>query len=129
MTRIVYTRPDGGISIVIPITENAIRRCVPPGTPYRIVPVSEIPTDRYFRDAWEDDGKIKVNMRKAREIHLEKIRKERDKELARLDIEQLKGMDVSAEKTRLRDLPSTFDLSKAQTPEELKALWPDGLPR
>lgn len=129
MSRIVYTRPDGGISIVTPVTANAVGKCVPPGTPYRIVPTSEIPTDRYFRNAWEDTGNITVNMGKAREIQMAKIRVARDAELKRLDIEQLKGIDVSAEKAKLRDLPQTFDLSQAKTPEELKALWPEGLPR
>jgi hypothetical protein len=68
-------------------------------------------------------------MEKARAIHLGRIRSARNRELARLDIEQLKGIDVAAEKQRLRDLPATFDLAAATTPEELKSLWPDELPR
>jgi len=55
---------------------------------------------------------------------MDKIRFFRDKELAVQDIEQLKGNDVAVLKQTLRDIPSTFDLSGATTPEELKALWP-----
>jgi hypothetical protein len=55
--RIIYPTPDGGIAIVIPTgelsIEETIAKDVPEGVPYQIVDVSEIPTDRTFRDAWE----------------------------------------------------------------------------
>lgn len=70
---------------------------------------------------------VKVNMNKARDIHMGRIRGARDIKLAKLDIEQLKGEDVAEEKQTLRDLPNTFDLTSASTPEELKALWPNKL--
>lgn len=41
----------------------------------------------------------------------------------------MKGRDVTTEKQKLRDLPQTLDLTVAQTPEDLKALWPADLPR
>lgn len=85
--------------------------------------------DRYFRNAWAWTGAVSIDMPKARDIHMGRIRAARDAELAKLDIEQLKGNDVTAEKQRLRDIPQTFDLTAAATPDELKALWPEGLPR
>lgn len=95
---------------------------------YKIVDKTDIPTDRYFRNAWDIEGEsCTVCMDKARAIHMNEIRKKRDKKLAKLDIEQLKGNEVAAEKQALRDLPDTFDLTIAQTPEELKALWPSEL--
>ena len=55
--RIVYQNDEGGISIIVPadcgltIAEIAAKD-VPQGKEYHIVDVSEIPTDRTFRDAW-----------------------------------------------------------------------------
>jgi hypothetical protein len=59
--RIIYPNDDGGVSILIPteeyLAEHTIEEIaakdVPEGKPYKIVDVSDIPTDRTFRDAWE----------------------------------------------------------------------------
>ena len=59
--RIVYNNDEGGISIIIPtaewLAEHTIEELaakdVPAGKDYHIVDVSEIPTDRTFRNAWE----------------------------------------------------------------------------
>lgn len=59
--RIVYNNDDGGISIVIPTAEwleehtieELAAKDVPAGKEYHIVDVSEIPSDRTFRNAWE----------------------------------------------------------------------------
>lgn len=59
--RIIYPNDNGGVSILIPteeyLAEHAIEELaakdVPAGKPYKIVDVSDIPTDRTFRDAWE----------------------------------------------------------------------------
>lgn len=60
---IIYQNSHGGVSIVIPAPEwldqegNTLEalaaKDVPPGKPYKIVDVSDIPTDRTFRAAWE----------------------------------------------------------------------------
>lgn len=100
--------------------------------------VSEIPADRTFRDAWcapaagdpdrvEETPRVAVRMSTAREIHMHRIRRARDAELQRLDIEQMKGEDVAAAKQRLRDLPATVDLEACATPAEVKAVWPEEL--
>jgi hypothetical protein len=55
--RIIYPTPDGGVAIVIPSGELPIEEVaakdVPEGVHYQIVDVSEIPSDRTFRGAWE----------------------------------------------------------------------------
>jgi len=57
--RIIYPNNDGGVSIVIPSPECGLTieeiaaKDVPEGKPYKIVDISDIPTDRTFRDAWE----------------------------------------------------------------------------
>jgi hypothetical protein len=55
--RIVYQNDEGGISILVPADcgltiEEIAAKDVPAGKAYNIVDVSEIPTDRTFRDAW-----------------------------------------------------------------------------
>ena len=61
MKRIIYKNPDNSVSIIIPsdealqsmTIEQIALKDVPVNTPYKIVDVSEIPTDRTFRNAWE----------------------------------------------------------------------------
>jgi hypothetical protein len=57
--RIVYPSGDG-LAVVIPadcgLTVRQIAaKDVPPGLPYLIVDVSDLPTDRTYRDAWRAD--------------------------------------------------------------------------
>jgi len=55
--RIVYQNDEGGINIIVPADcgltiEEIAAKDVPQGKEYHIVDVSEIPTDRTFRNAW-----------------------------------------------------------------------------
>jgi hypothetical protein len=56
--RIIYPT-EGGVSVIIPspnwdrTIEELAAKDVPVNTPYKIVDVSEIPSDRTFRNAWE----------------------------------------------------------------------------
>jgi len=56
--RILYP-DDGGVAVIIPTdncgltVEEIATKDVPPGRPYKIVDVSEVPTDFTFRNAWE----------------------------------------------------------------------------
>jgi len=141
MKRIVYTRPDGGISVLTPAEsarlsgesdDSFLARIQAKDVPLdainpRLVDANEIPNDRTFRNAWSSD--LNVDMPKARDIHMGRIRAARNIELTRLDIETMKGLNVQDEKQKLRDIPQTFSLSDAKTAEELKALWPTKLPR
>ena len=62
-SRIIYPTDDGGVKIIIPAPEwlaedeNTMEVLaemkVPEGTPYKIVDVTDIPSDRTFRNAWE----------------------------------------------------------------------------
>jgi hypothetical protein len=58
MKRIIYQTNEGGVAIIVPADcgltiEQIAAKDVPAGTPYSIVDVSDIPTDRTFRNAWE----------------------------------------------------------------------------
>lgn len=58
-SRIIYPTDDGGVAIIIPATECGLTieeiaaKDVPAGKPYKIIDVSNIPSDRTFRGAWE----------------------------------------------------------------------------
>ena len=104
MRKIIYTRPDGGVSIVCPVInthpqpediteaeERAWDRLPANAINPRWIDATEILADRYFRDAWEDNGDIKVNMPKARELHKERLRALRAPKLTALDVEYQKG--------------------------------------
>lgn len=55
--RIIYPTPEGGVAVIIPSGELPIdevaAKDVPEGVEYKIVDVSEVPSDRTFRNAWE----------------------------------------------------------------------------
>ena len=61
MKRIIYQNDDNSISILTPApecpltVEEIAAKDVPTGSKYKIVDVSEIPSDRTFRNAWEID--------------------------------------------------------------------------
>ena len=62
--RIIYKKTDGTIGIIIPTNcgltiEQIASKDVPTGLNYKIVNVSEISSDRTFRNAWTiDDAEL-----------------------------------------------------------------------
>ena len=58
-SRIIYPNDEGGVAVIIPAPECGLTieeiaaKDVPAGKPYKIVDVSDIPSDRTFRNAWE----------------------------------------------------------------------------
>ena len=58
--RIIFKNTDGSIGIIIPANcgltvEQIAQKDVPTGLKYKIVDVSEISSDRTFRNAWTID--------------------------------------------------------------------------
>ena len=57
--RILWQTEEGGVAVIIPTdncgltVEEIAKKDVPSGRPYKIVDVSEVPSDRTFRNAWE----------------------------------------------------------------------------
>ena len=94
---------------------------------------SEIPNHRKFRNAWvrpTSNQGIEVDVSKAKDIHLDRIRRMRDKKLKDLDVEMLKNItntkklkEIDAEKQLLRDIPQTLDLSNLDL-DSPETLWP-----
>ena len=62
--RIIYKNTDGSIGIIIPANcgltvEQIAQKDVPTGKSYKIVDVSDISSDRTFRNAWTiDDAEL-----------------------------------------------------------------------
>lgn len=148
MRKIIYSRPDGGVSVVYPVrntigetltTDEEIEQRAWDKLPKdainpRWADASEIPTDRTFRNAWEDNAGIKVNMLKAREIHKNRLRAMRKPKFEVLDVEYMTADEVGnsslkaqivEKKKALRDVTIDPRIESAQTPEELKAAIPN----
>lgn len=106
---------------------------------HRVVDDSQIPEDSYFFEAWTDDydtDTVDVDMTKAQNIHMGKIRAARSLKFEELGFPTKLDADLEAaiipESTRatlqtLRDIPQNIDLTVATTPDELKAIWPEEL--
>jgi len=138
MARIVYTRPDGGLSYIVPVehsVEEVLAKDVPSdATDVHVVDDSAIPRDFTFHDAWRNDnGRIVVDMLKARNILRDQIRAARVPILQALDIEYQiadeRGDDkakrsIAARKQALRDAPADPTIDMAATTDALEALWP-----
>jgi hypothetical protein len=134
MNRIIYPTPEGGVAVIIPTGELPIEEVaakdVPEGVPYEIVSTEQIPSDRYFRNAWvKGNGAVRIDMPKAKEIGHTIRRQKREQEFAPYDeiiAKQIPGSDArkaEAERQKIRDkyaaVQATIDA--ATTPEQIKA--------
>lgn len=147
MRLVLIERPDGGVSIM-QMVETADGGAEiakwEAGSGARVVGwyevgATDLPSDRTFREAWTHigAGKCAVDMSKARSLQMDRIRASRDAELAKLDGPAIRALEqgdadamaeIARQKQRLRDIPQTFNLTQAETPEALAAIWPAGLP-
>lgn len=148
--RIIYQNSEGGCSVVVPAPdsgltiEEVIAKCVPAGTPHKVVPVNEVPSDRTYRNAWAADvvnGKVTHDMVKAREIHKGHMRTARTPLLAALDVAYIKADEkgpsgaaekaqiaaekaqIAAQKAVLRDCTKLPAIDAAATIDDLRAVW------
>jgi len=140
--RIVY-RDGDGISVVMPTPEfcanpantiGTLIRTLPLGVHFEVHDVNDIPTDRYFRNAWRLDKGINVDVECAKKIHLDCLRKVRNEKLVELDVPFQRALEdkdtvmqdnIAAKKNKLRDMPQDVDMSLLDTPEKIKAFVPD----
>lgn len=91
-----------------------------------------LPETREWREAWTwktSKPVIDIDMEKARAIHLNRIRLQRDEKLKELDVEVMKNITspkkiekIEKEKQRLRYLPAALktQLNKCRTVKDLK---------
>lgn len=102
MSKIIYTNPEGGVSVVHPTGEVPINE-LPAKlglTDYEIVADDVIPTDRTFRNAWVKSGAtVAEDLPKCKEIAHERRREARAEEFKPHDeviSKQIPGADATA---------------------------------
>ena len=149
MKKIIYTRTDGGVSVVGPALDNQlateteaefmarIQALVVPGDAInpQVVDESVIPVDRTFRNALRQNGSLLMHdMPKCRDIWRGKLRELRRPKMEALDTAYMQADErgdtvekarIAAEKQQLRDVTADARIEAAWTPEELKAVMPD----
>jgi hypothetical protein len=131
-SRIIYANESGGVSVIVPTgsVELALKD-VPPGVPYEIVSAADIPSDRYFRDAWVIgmDGCVEHDLDQCKSIGHDKRRAARTEAFAPFDkiiAKQIPGLDATeaeASRQEIRDRYADVQLAidAAADPDEIKA--------
>jgi hypothetical protein len=129
---ITYPQPNGQVAVVIPTGDvnNAIKD-VPAGVEYKIVESVDIDND-YF-NAYEFDAETgaKVNIEKAKAIHLDKFRAARKPKLDKLDIDFMKAVEANNEEKKAEIVAAKQalrDVTLTPLPDDLagiKATWPE----
>jgi hypothetical protein len=106
MKRIIYQTESGGVAVIIP-TESVdlALKDVPEGVSYEIVDEADIPSDRFFRNAWTmGDCCIEQDLDRCKEIGHDLRRQQRAEEFKPFDeviAKQIPGVDaVAAEEAR-----------------------------
>lgn len=112
---------------------------------WKIVNEADIPEDRTYRNAWTHDGKkFSIHMGKAKELHRNILREERNRRLEALDVNYLVALEmatatgaseaakdglqiIAKNKQKLRDITIHSKIEAAKTPEDLKKLTIDNL--
>lgn len=145
MKRIAFTRPDGGVSVIVPApkaqlpdeSEADFMARVATAIPPDATDVTELDTlpSRTYRNAWRlTGGKVAHDMPAARELKMAELRQARNAKLAETDglylraqeqenaaeVARLKGL-----RQRLRDLPATVALDHLPDADALKAFEPN----
>lgn len=130
---VLYTRPDGGVSVVHPAPgigmDEVMDRSIPTdATSVRVVDHLSIPTDREFRNAWFDDGTgIDHDMTKCRSIQKERIDRAKLQKARSLLEREMLGENIVAEKAKIRAINSDQIVGAALDLAALKASFPADL--
>lgn len=123
MSKLLFKRPDGGVSIVIPAPKkdlikvlgpltdeeywnHVIERSIPAGVEFRVIQDSDLPASREFRNAWVDstpETKIDICCEKAKHMAIEQLRQRRNEALAKTDIELTRAVEESQDLTPVRE--------------------------
>lgn len=143
--KIVYTNEEGMLCVVHPNPEYLASHTMQDLAEslnlsnYRIVNASDIPEDRYFRNAWkQESNKVDVDVDKAKDIHIDKLREERNERLKELDVSFQIAMEqqstqemseIASYKQELRNMPETAlqDLAGIEDLEQIKNYRPECL--
>lgn len=128
---IIYTNEHGSLSVCQPTGELSIEEVQTKDTPEGslIVDYDSLPNEHdEFFNAWElKNGKVEVNLSKAKEIAKQRLRIEREPLLQAQDVAFQRALEtgadtsaIVAEKQRLRDITTLAD--QATTLDDLKGI-------
>lgn len=129
---ITYPQPNGQVAVVIPTGDvnNAIKD-VPEGVEYKIVDSVDIDNDYFNAYEFDAESGAKVNIEKAKAIHLDKFRAARKPKLDKLDVEYMKAVEANDEVKKeavAADKQALRDVTTIKLPEDLagiKDTWSD----
>lgn len=131
---ITYPQPDGQVAVVIPTGDvNDAIKDVPEGVEYKIVESVDIDNDYFNAYEFDAEAGAKVNIEKAKAIHLDKFRAARAPKLQKLDIDFMKAVEVNDESAKaaiIADKIALRDITLTALPDDLagiKATWPEVL--
>jgi hypothetical protein len=130
MNKIIYQTESGGVAVIIPTesVELALKD-VPEGVAYEIVSEADIPSDRYFRNAWVmGDCCIDHDIDKCKQIGHDKRRAARAEEFKPHDeviMKQIPGADADAAEAARAAIRTKYEqvqtaIDAATTPEDIK---------
>ena len=133
-SRIIFQNESGGVSVIIPTGELPIEEVaakdVPEGVPYEIVDAADIPSDRYFRNAWVANGAaVDVDLDQAKSIGHDIRRTKREAEFAPFDaiiMKQIPGNSAAEAEEARQQIRFKYALIQdvieaAETPDEIKS--------
>jgi hypothetical protein len=115
MKKLIYTNSDGGLSIIIPASKESLEVVLGPLTDeeyvehvrlrsipedalgVREIDDTDLPSSREFRAAWCDvtpDLNIDIDLVKAKEVQLEKLRIKRNVKLQETDVLMTRALET-----------------------------------
>ena len=145
MKRLMYTRPDGGVNIVIPAPKADIEKVLGPltdaeyeahvkarslpkdATNVKSISDGDLPDDRTYRNAWVLDNstdKVDLHLDKVKEIVLTELREKRNRLLVEADGEYNRA--VETEDTKKAAKLKSYKQKLRDVTEDLKAIDPEG---
>jgi hypothetical protein len=129
-SRIIFQNESGGVAVIIPTSSVELAlKDVPEGVPYEIVDEADIPTDRYFRNAWVmGDCCIDHDLDKCKALGHDLRRQQRAEEFKPYDeliMKQISGADAVAAEEARQSIREKYALIQdvidgASTPDEIK---------
>jgi hypothetical protein len=129
---ITYPQPTGQVAVVIPTGDvNDAIKDVPEGVEYKIVDSVDIDNDYFNAYEFDTETDAKVNIEKAKAIHIDKFRAARAPKLAKLDIDFMKAVEANDEAKKAEIIAAKQalrDVTLTPLPDDLagiKATWPD----
>lgn len=137
--RIIYTNSENKLCVVIPAPdcqlslEQIIQKDVPPNTQYTVIDDVDLPQERTFRGAWEEDAanaSITINIDEAKNITHEIRRKSRAKEfepydkIIALQIPGNNSADAETQRALIRTKYEAIqqDIDSASSVDDLSAI-------